>query len=139
MALCLDMSLDNNGERNETTTSGMIDLSDEKYARDSSALLPGCQCVACRSRQIITRSNHLDTKSTDDETKNTAPSFTRAYIHHLIKANEMLAETLLFVHNLHQMLLLFRQLSKAASLDDEEDGDEKRNLEAFCQKIEEQL
>ena len=140
MALCLDLSL--NGEKKnetESTTSGMIDLSDEMYARDSSALLPGCQCVACRPRQINTRSNHLDTKSNDQQVKKIVPSFTRAYIHHLIKANEMLAETLLFVHNLHQMLLLFRQLSQAASLDDEESGDEKRNLEVFCQKIEEQL
>ena len=140
MALCLDMSLDNEGKKNDIdTASGLIDLSDEKYARDSSALLPGCQCVTCRPRQIDTRSNHLDTKSTTDKTKKTVPSFTRAYIHHLIKANEMLAETLLFVHNLHQMLLLFRQLSQAASLDDEKDGDEKRNLGALCQKIEEQL
>jgi len=140
MALCLDMSLDNEERRNETeTTRGMIDLSDEKYARDSSALLPGCQCVTCRPRQINTRSRHLNTKCTDDQTKKSVPSFTRAYIHHLIKANEMLAEALLFVHNLHQMLLLFRQLSKVASIDDEEDGGEKRTLEAFCQKIEEQL
>jgi len=140
MALCLDMSLDN-GEKNdiETTASGMIDLSDEKYARDSSSLLPRCQCVSCRPRQINTRSNHLNTKCTNNQTKKSVPSFTRAYIHHLIKANEMLAETLLFVHNLHQMLLLFRQLSQAASLDDEKDGDEKRNLGALCQKIEEQL
>jgi len=142
MALCLDMSLGNGEKKNETesTTSGMIDLSEEKYARDSSALLSGCQCVTCRPRQINTRSNHLDTKCIDDQTKKSVPSFTRAYIHHLIKATEMLAETLLFVHNLHQMLLLFRQLSKAASLDDEVGGDEeKRNLEAFCQKIEDQL
>ena len=111
MALCLDLSLDNEERKNhvdsENTTSGMIDLSDEKYARDPSSLLPGCQCVTCGPRQINTRSNHLSTKSTDDQTKKTVPSFTRAYIHHLIKANEMLAETLLFVHNLHQMLLRF--------------------------------
>ena len=70
--------------------------------------------------------------------KKPVPSFNRAYIHHLIKANEMLAETLLFVHNLHQMLLLFHYLSNAAS--DEEEGDEKRtHLDAFCQKIEEQI
>jgi len=141
MALCLDVSHDSEEKKIDTasTTRGLIDLSDEKYARDSSPLLPGCQCVTCRPRQINTRSNHLDTKCIDDQTKKSVPSFTKAYIHHLIKANEMLAETLLFVHNLHQMLLLFRQLSKAASLDDEEDGDENRKLEAFCQRIEEQL
>ena len=139
MALCLDLSLGSEEKKNEIDSSGMIDLSDEKYARDSSALLPGCQCLSCCPRQINTRSNHLNTKCMNDQTKKSVPSFTRAYIHHLIKANEMLAETLLFVHNLHQMLLLFRQLSQAASLDDAEDGDENRKLEAFCQKIEEQL
>ena len=140
MALCLDMSFGNGEKKNETesTTSGMIDLSDEKYARDSSALLPGCQCVSCRPRQINTSSSHHH-NTNDDQIKKSVPSFTRAYIHHLIKANEMLAETLLFVHNLHQMLLLFRQLSKATSSDEENGDGEKRNLEAFCQKIEEQL
>ena len=140
MALCLDLSLDREEKKtdSESTTNGMVDLSDDKYARDSSALLPGCQCVACRPREINTRSN-LNKKCMNDQTKKSVPSFTKAYIHHLIKANEMLAETLLFVHNLHQMLLLFRQLSKATSLDEENGDGEKRNLEAFCQKIEEQL
>ena len=109
---------------------GKLDLSKEQFARDSSALLPGCQCVACRPRQINTSAGDV---------KKMVPSFTRAYIHHLIKANEMLAETLLFVHNLHQMLLLFRNLSKAASLDDSETNINKgKNLETFCQKLEKQ-
>ena len=67
------------------------------------------------------------------------PSFTRAYIHHLIKAKEMLAETLLFVHNLHQMLLLFRQLCEAASLDGGREEGTTDNLAAFVQRIEDQL
>ena len=32
---------------------------------------------------------------------------TRAYIHHLIKAREILAEVLLYTHNQHQLLRLF--------------------------------
>ena len=143
IALCLDMTLDHVGSnggnknycRNESIVGGKMDLSNVQYARDSLPLLPGCQCLACRPRQVTTSIKH----NNSTETKKAVPSFTRAYIHHLIKANEMLAETLLFVHNLHQMLLLFRHLSNAASLDEEE-GDEKRtHLDAFCQKIEEQL
>ena len=136
IALCLDMSLDNNSRNNnekkkENNMGGKLDLSKEQFARDSSALLPGCQCVACRPRQINT--------STGD-VKKMVPSFTRAYIHHLIKANEMLAETLLFVHNLHQMLLLFRNLSMAASLDKSETNlNERENFETYCQKLEKQL
>mmetsp|Transcript_24230 Transcript_24230/g.52267 ORF Transcript_24230/g.52267 Transcript_24230/m.52267 type:complete len:668 (-) Transcript_24230:95-2098(-) len=143
-ALCLDLTFDGNnkakvGIEDKTTLGGKMDLKDVQYARDSLALLPGCKCLACRPRQK-NAFNH--NSSTEDQIK--VPSFTRAYIHHLIKAKEMLAESLLFIHNLHQTLLLFRQLSKAVSLDEgigDASGEEgkKKNLEAFCQKIEEQL
>ena len=46
------------------------------------------------------------------------------------------AETLLFVHNLHQVLLLFRRLSEAAVLDDGSEGDGTHYLNALCGKIE---
>jgi len=127
-ALCLDLTLGNaidDKEKNDKpqaegakTTGGMMDLREERYARDSLPILRGC------------------------EFKAPVLSFSRAYIHHLIKAKEMLAETLLFVHNLHQVLLLMRRLSEAASLDDcssGEDGRSKGRLEAFCRWIEEQL
>ena len=117
-----------------------MEMNDETYARDSSPILSGCKCLACRPRTTIANNN---IKSSCSGTDIMAPSFSRAYIHHLIKANEMLAETLLFVHNLHQMLLLFRQLSRAVALDAEcrRDGkvNEAMNFEAICTRIEEQL
>ena len=63
-----------------------LDLKDRKFAEDASPIVEsgGCKVTS---------------------------SFSRAYIHHLIEAKEMLAQTLLFIHNLNQMLLLFRQLS----------------------------
>ena len=137
-ALCLDLTYDDSTEHERTasTMRGLIELRGEQYASDSSMLLPGCKCIACRPL-LKSLSNH-------DGIRNQimAPSFSRAYIHHLIKAKEMLAETLLFVHNLHQMLLLLRQMSRAASLDVGETmytGGMNKNLENLCNRIEEQL
>jgi Queuine tRNA-ribosyltransferase len=122
-ALCLDLTLYyDDGLQDvpvDKSIGGLIDLRDERYAHDARVLIPGCRFIV-------------------------GPSFSRAYIHHLIKANEMLAETLLFIHNLNQMLLLMRQLSiAAASLDSQEDGGihegMNKNLETYCNWIEEQL
>ena len=138
-ALCLDLTYDDSAEHHERTAStmgGLIELRDEQYASDSSVLLPGCKCLACRPL--------LNSLSKHDGIGNhiMAPSFSRAYIHHLIKAKEMLAETLLFVHNLHQMLLLLCQMSRAAYLDVGDSmhtGRMNKNLENLCNRIEEQL
>ena len=65
---------------------GCMDMSCTSYARDPSPLLPGCECFVCKENR-----------------------FSKAYIHHLVVAKEMLAEILIFGHNLHCMLLLLRQ------------------------------
>jgi hypothetical protein len=67
---------------------GCIDLKDKRYARDSRPLVPGCSCLACSGDQ-----------------------FSRAYIHHLVCAKELLAEILLFGHNLHHLLSLIRSFN----------------------------
>ena len=64
---------------------GCMDLSDKKYARDTRPLVPGCDSFVCKDNR-----------------------FSRAYIHHLVVAKEMLAEILLFGHNLHCLLKLLR-------------------------------
>jgi tRNA-guanine family transglycosylase len=91
------------------STEGYIDLSNEKYCRDASPILPGCSCLSCRDNK-----------------------YTRSYVHHLIKANELLAQILLFGHNLHQTLVLFREMSHAAS-----GGANK--VEELCTMIESQM
>ena len=58
-----------------------ISLRDKRFERDTRPLLPGCQCFTCTS-------------------------YTRAYINHLLNAHEMLAETLLYIHNLYHLQLL---------------------------------
>jgi len=144
-ALVLDY--DTNESNANAHNGGIMDLNDEHYTRDSLPLLPGCKCLSCRPR-----SNHHSQRpegyrhflrcKIDDSV--TPPSFSRAYIHHLLRAKEMLAETLLFAHNLHQLLVLFQKLSSATQLDDESSFEQKRlekttELESLCQLIEGQV
>jgi queuine tRNA-ribosyltransferase len=56
------------------TPTGRINLLNAKYTRDPSPVDPSCQCYTCRT-------------------------FTRAYLRHLVVAKEMLASTLLSIHN----------------------------------------
>lgn len=58
------------------THHGKINLINAGYALDERPLEEGCQCPACRS-------------------------YTRAYIHHLFKAKEMLGMRLMVLHNLY--------------------------------------
>jgi queuine tRNA-ribosyltransferase len=56
------------------TPDGRKNLSNAKFKRDFTPLVDGCDCYACAN-------------------------YTRAYIHHLFKANEMLSHTLISIHN----------------------------------------
>lgn len=67
---------------------GRINLRNARYTDDPSPVDPTCDCYAC-SR------------------------FSRAYIRHLVKADEILASILLTTHNLHFLLRLMDDLRKA--------------------------
>ena len=58
------------------TKQGIINIKNEKYLRDESPIDPECQCPVCRS-------------------------YSRAYLRHLFKAQEMLAMRLAVSHNLY--------------------------------------
>ncbi len=58
------------------TKAGRVSLSNAKYAQMFIPIEPDCQCYTCQN-------------------------FTTAYLHHLIKAQEMLSATLLSIHNLY--------------------------------------
>ena len=58
------------------THRGKINLNNARFAFDESPVEEGCRCPACRS-------------------------YTRAYIHHLFRAKEMLGMRLLVLHNLY--------------------------------------
>ena len=57
------------------TSSGILNIMNEKYAQDQTPLDPNCDCQTCRN-------------------------FSRSYIRHLFKAKEMLAMRLAVIHNL---------------------------------------
>ena len=70
--------LDNGSNSSDFT---VINLWDSKYSRSKEPLMSSCSCYSCKSHS-------------------------RAYIHHLLIAHELLGEILLYRHNLHQFTTL---------------------------------
>ncbi|MEX2161794.1 MAG: tRNA guanosine(34) transglycosylase Tgt [Anaerolineales bacterium] len=68
-----------------------LNLKNAEFAKDTNPIDEKCGCYACRT-------------------------FSRAYLRHLIQAKEMLAATLLSIHNLHTLIHLAKDL-RAAILD----------------------
>lgn len=64
---------------------------DKRYVRDGGPLVDGCKCMVCAG-------------------------YSRAYLHHLLDVHEMLAPTLLAVHNLHSYLLWFSRIRESIRL-----------------------
>ncbi len=69
---------------------GALNLRNARHADDSSPIDPSCTCPACRS-------------------------YSRAYLHHVVKAGEIIASMLLTWHNLQFFQDLMRALREAAS------------------------
>jgi queuine tRNA-ribosyltransferase len=70
------------------TSTGRMNVSKAMYARDGRPIEADCTCYTCQN-------------------------FSRAYLRHLITAKEMLAGTLLSIHNLHTLLQLARDMRQA--------------------------
>src|SRR5581483_8846195 len=70
------------------TAAGPLRLRNARHQRDAGPLESGCDCYACRH-------------------------FSRAYLHHLFAAGEMLGPTLLTLHNLAYYLRLMREAREA--------------------------
>src|SRR5512146_865396 len=70
------------------TRTGRINLMNAANARDPRPIVAGCGCYACQH-------------------------FTRAYLRHLIVAKEMLASTLISIHNIYTLLELVRDARQA--------------------------
>jgi queuine tRNA-ribosyltransferase len=66
------------------TAGGTLNLKNAPFAEDPAPIEKGCECYACQN-------------------------FTRAYLRHLVKAEEILGLRLLSIHNLHFYLGLARQ------------------------------
>jgi len=67
------------------TASGTLNLKNAPFARDPGPIEQGCDCPACTT-------------------------FSRAYVRHLIKAEEILGLRLVTLHNLHFYLTLMRKI-----------------------------
>ena len=67
------------------TKRGRLVIRNAQYARDFTPIDEGCSCYTCRN-------------------------FTRAYIRHLIKANEILAATLLSIHNVQATIDFVKEI-----------------------------
>lgn len=70
------------------TSQGPLTIRNKTFERDFSTIDPECDCYACKN-------------------------FTRAYVRHLIKAEEILAARLLSIHNLRFSLALMEQMREA--------------------------
>jgi len=70
------------------TRTGRINLRNSAFAEDPAPIEDGCQCYACRH-------------------------FSRAYLHHLMKAREILGLRLNSLHNLHFLLELMRRIRRS--------------------------
>ncbi len=70
------------------SSEGRLNLMNAAFARDKRPIDETCACYTCQT-------------------------FTRAYIRHLIAAKELLAGTLLSIHNLHTMINLMKEIRAA--------------------------
>ncbi|KPL07611.1 queuine tRNA-ribosyltransferase [bacterium SM23_57] len=70
------------------TTGGRINLSKAEHIKSTLPIDKSCTCYTCQN-------------------------FTRAYLRHLILAKEMLASTLLSIHNLHTLINLTKEIRKS--------------------------
>ena len=70
------------------SSTGRMNMRNAKYTRDFTPLDPHCDCETCKN-------------------------YTRAYIRHLIKQDEMLGAILLSMHNLHFLIDLMRRAREA--------------------------
>lgn len=74
------------------TSVGKVVVRNKTYAEDFTPLDPHCSCYTCRN-------------------------YSRAYIRHLVKADEILASRLITTHNLHFLIDLMRQIREAIAED----------------------
>jgi queuine tRNA-ribosyltransferase len=74
------------------TNRGRIRLTNKNYRRDFYPVEPNCECYTCRN-------------------------FTRAYLHHLFNANEVLSAILASIHNVHFYLNMMADIRKAIEQD----------------------
>lgn len=74
------------------TSQGRVNIKNAKYEKDFTALDPNCDCYTCRN-------------------------YSKAYLRHLFKADEMLSSMLMTNHNLHFLVNTMKNIRKALDED----------------------
>mgnify|MGYP002397667806 FL=1 len=74
------------------TSKGKISIKQARFTRDFSPLDPECDCYTCRN-------------------------YSKAYLRHLYKSNEILSSRLFSYHNLHFLLRTMERIRKAIEED----------------------
>lgn len=74
------------------TSHGVVTIKNAKYRHDFTPIDPECDCYCCRN-------------------------YTRAYLRHLVKENEILGARLASIHNLHFLLKLMKNIRKSIKED----------------------
>ena len=82
-----------------------VGVEDHPWYRDKRPLITGCTCHTCQTHS-------------------------RAYIYHLVCAKELLAEVLLFIHNLHHSLEVIRCIEQA-----QEDPEKRASVLAYVKSV----
>ncbi len=75
-----------------TTANGRVNIKNAKYERDFSPLDPKCDCYTCRN-------------------------YSKAYLRHLFKADEMLSATLISYHNIYFLEMMMKGIRRAIEED----------------------
>lgn len=75
-----------------TTSHGRVNIKNKKYERDFTPLDPECDCYTCRN-------------------------YSKAYLRHLFKADELLSHMLLSNHNIHFLLKMMENIRTAIEED----------------------
>jgi queuine tRNA-ribosyltransferase len=86
------------------TANGRLNLTNAKYSNDPRPIEEACECYTCQH-------------------------FSRAYIRHLILAKEILAATLVSIHNIHLLVKLMKNIRLAIKV-----GDYQQFVEHFTQQ-----
>jgi hypothetical protein len=104
-------------QQSQLDCDGCMDMNDKiLYELDTSSLVKGCTCMVCHNNR-----------------------FSRAYIHHLVRAKELLAEILIFAHNLHHLLQVIRTYNNVAAATDSDYDEHRRRRDELTKFLRDQL
>nr|CAI5828679.1 unnamed protein product [Callosobruchus analis] len=99
-------------EASDAANDYEINLRHHSFAEDFTPIIDSCRCLACRK-------------------------YTRAYIHHLLTVQELLAPVLIMIHNIHHYLRFFKKIRQCIANDtlDDFENNIARQYENYQKKV----